>query len=67
MECDKRNARIMRLDAFGKKCPNSLLKIRLCFSGRDRARIESELVAVEEEGQLYYFILGNSPFGISVF
>jgi hypothetical protein len=30
-------------------------------------RIESELVAVEEEGQVRYFISGNNPFGNSIF
>ena len=67
MKSSEGDAGVARLNPLGEKGPDSLLKVGLRLPSGDGKWIESELVAVEQAGQLGYLISGNSSFGNSVF
>jgi hypothetical protein len=67
MKSSEGDAGIAWLNPLREKGPYSLLKVGFRLPSREGKWIESELVAVEQAGQLGYLISGNSPFGNSVF
>jgi hypothetical protein len=67
MKSSEVDAGIVWLNPLREKNPYSLLKIGLRLPSGEGKWIESELVTLEQAGQLGYLISGNSPFGNSVF